>query len=519
MTLKEIQRLIDIAAATPIEPDGTSEYFNLLPRVYYSDLPEKLKKVADKITIDTAKRFLLECYPVGELEAMAANKTAFNDMILEALHTARYLIESTNTAPPKKTGNATEDLSPVSLIGADFVEAWEKVIGDYQKRDQLDGQETLFKEEEPVKRGGLAKSIINPNGLLLQHFLPMLNGNPTNVLMGISQKYLEADKITGTAIYTTKDGQTIRAKDFSEISAHLGTTAKKLLDTSVLYLTNDNYYRTGGTVVPTVIIHLEDFWRAQGHPIDAKNDTPKEQARIENLEKGLKKTVRADCKALQSLTWEGFTGTGKGKEQEAGFNFISGWRFLRDNRLKINFDIDLATYLVHAYQMQFPVVLLALDNRKPNSYVIGRKIALHHSMDSNAAAGTNNTISVVSLLNSAPEIPSYETVTAKRQGGWKTRIKQKLEAALDDLVKIGHLEKWEYRNPKAKNITTYTADTASDLSWDEYYKLVVDFTVKAEPDQTERRARRAAEKAAAVEKAKDKPKRKRGRPKKTAETG
>ena len=145
MTLKEIKQQIEAARAAyeanKTNADGSynaeaaGALWDSLPRVYYADLPAKLKKEADKITTDKAKRFLYECYPVGALDSVAADQTAFNEKIIEALHAARYLIESTNITPPKKTDNAAVDaanreaFSPVSLIGADFVTAWEQVSG------------------------------------------------------------------------------------------------------------------------------------------------------------------------------------------------------------------------------------------------------------------------------------------------------------------------------------------------------------------------------------------------------
>ena len=159
--------------------------------------------------------------------------------------------------------------------------------------------------------------------------------------------------------------------------------------------------------------------------------------------------------------------------------------------------------------MQWSPALLRHDNRDPNSYVIGRKLLLQHSMDSNAAAGTDNTLSVKTLLAEAPDIPSMEELQTKGQRNWKRLIKEKLEAALNKNISTAPLlTRWEYRHPITG--TTYTPETASGLSWDEYYSLMVDFVLAEEPDQATRRAARDAEKAAAQEP----PKRKRGRPRK-----
>lgn len=342
----------------------------------------------------------------------------------------------------------------------------------------------------------------------LHEFLPMLNGNPTNTMMGLSTKYLKPNERTDTAIYISQNGQTINIKDFSEISSHLSTSAKKLMDVAVLYLTSGNFYRAS-TVNPTAIISLMDYWRAQGFPVDPNDDSDKERARCDNNIKRLKNIMREDCKAIMSISYNGFTGTGKNKTQEASFSFISGWRFLKDNKLKINFDIDLATYLVHAYQMQFPTALLSHDNRNANSYAIGRKIALHHSMDNNAAAGTNNTISVRALLETAPEIPTYDTLVAAGRRDWKVKIKGALESSLNNNISVGYLSTWQYRDPSSKPPITYTAEEASLLTWDEYSRLVIDFTVKSEPEQETRRAKKA------IKAAETTTKRKRGRPRKT----
>lgn len=372
----------------------------------------------------------------------------------------------------------------------------------------------LFKDEPAQVSDIIDKLLSDPvptSQLLLQRYLPMLNGYPTNDLMAMSTTRLEADGFTGRATFT-KGGHTITVKDFNQLVGAIGTSAKKVMDTGVAYLTASNYYRTD-RVNPTATIDLMDYWRAQKlHvdplPMDTEEEQRKEQSRVAETVKKLKQGLKADLENLKRLEWEG-QGTGRNRGDFAKYSFISSYR-VRGTTLILNFDIEIARYLVQSYQMQWPPALLLHDNRDPNSYAIGRKLALHHSMDNNAAVGTDCTISVKSLLAEAPDISTIEELRAKGQRNWKRLIKEKLEAALNkNITTAPLLKRWEYRSPSTG--ATYTPETASGLSWEEYYSLMVDFVMAEEPDQTARRAARDAEKAAAAQ---EPPKKKRGRPRK-----
>ena len=348
------------------------------------------------------------------------------------------------------------------------------------------------------------------SGLLLQQYLPMLNGYPTNELMTMSTTKLEADGFTGKATFT-RNGHTITISDFNDLVGAVGVSAKKVMDTATAYLTVGNFYK-GTTVNPTATIPLMDYWRAQGlHvdplPMDTEEEQRKEQSRVAETIKKLKQALKGDLENLKRLEWSG-QGTGRNRGDFAKYSFISSYR-VKGTTLYVNFDIDIAKYLVQAYVMQWSPALLMHDNRDPNSYVIGRKLLLQHSMDSNAAAGTDSTLSVKTLLAEAPDIITIEELTSQGRRDWKKKIKEKLELALNkNITTASLLKRWEYRDPITG--TTYTPETASGLSWDEYYRLMVDFVLVEEPDQATRRAARAAEKAAAQEP----PKRKRGRPRK-----
>lgn len=137
LSIKDIQLLIEDAHKAPVNEDGSSNMWDLLPKIPYDCLPDELKKEADSvINIESAKRFLYECYPVGHFDKLAADPTKFNEQIQQALHAARYLVESTDLTPPAKTGVEAvdkanyEDWQPVSLIGGDFLKAWQDITQD-----------------------------------------------------------------------------------------------------------------------------------------------------------------------------------------------------------------------------------------------------------------------------------------------------------------------------------------------------------------------------------------------------
>ena len=207
------------------------------------------------------------------------------------------------------------------------------------------------------------------SGLLLQQYLPMLNGYPTNELMTMSTTKLEADGFTGKATFT-RNGHTITISDFNDLVGAVGVSAKKVMDTATAYLTVGNFYK-GTTVNPTATIPLMDYWRAQGlHvdplPMDTEEEQRKEQSRVTETIKKLKQALKGDLENLKRLEWSG-QGTGRNRGDFAKYSFISSYR-VKGTTLYVNFDIDIAKYLVQAYVMQWSPALLMHDNRDPNSY-------------------------------------------------------------------------------------------------------------------------------------------------------
>lgn len=362
-------------------------------------------------------------------------------------------------------------------------------------------------EEEPF--------VFEQLNLFNNAFLPMANGTLTNTLIALSansMRDLTPDPLRGGRVsFTTSKGCEIVIEGYDKLQRGISVSCKKLLNAATSKLTAQNSYCADPAHInPTVILDLKDYLRANGVKIDprpcsTKEESEAERKRIKSLMDKAKRDITADLDLASSIA-QTFTETkGKNKGDWSKIRIISSGSVSR-GKIRINFDVDAARYLTRGYLMQFPTPLLKIDNRDTNSYVIGYKIALHNSMDSNQAAGTADTLSVKSLLAEAPDIMSYEELKAKGRRDWKVQIKARLENCLGALVEIGYLYKWHYRDPMTGIF--FDARQADTLSWADYSGLMVDFAVlNTLSDQSPRIEAKAKKKEEA-----EAPKKKPGRP-------
>lgn len=380
---------------------------------------------------------------------------------------------------------------------------WEEIVNRATARLEASGKQKL----------GDVKTITK--NLFSDAYAPMLDGTASNDLLKITTKGKRADSFTGTAVITTASGSKITIEKFDELQGALSVSAHKLLAASLTYLADANFFRSTTSINPTVEIPIIEYGEANGIQLTPRiMDTPEAQAEENRLSDGrikeFKKALRRDAHDVSSIVWSGEGGKGRKKGDYIEMRLFSA-HSIRGNVLRINFDIDAATYFVNAYITQSPVALYRHDNRKPNAYALGRKIAYHNALDQNRAAGTECTLSVKKLLEAAPEIPTLEAIEARGQRNWKDKIKKPLESALDENIRVGLISKWEYRDSSTGE--TFTAETSKNMTWAQFSALKVDWVMIDAPEQTERREARAeAARLAAI--AAETPKKKRGRPRK-----
>lgn len=361
-----------------------------------------------------------------------------------------------------------------------------------------------------LPRRGKKKPVTYVDDLLSDGYIAMPNSPMTDDLMRITKRDIRFEGNSKFATFKLPGGSQISIVKHNDMGS-LSVSMQKLLDTASVYLCANNYYGGAGkNVNPTVRIPLIEYAAKNRVSLTPrKMATPEEQekedARVADRKKKFKQYIQRDLKDLAAMSWTGTIIKGRNAGNYSYVSYISSHSIREQNDVDfiiINFDIDAATHLLNSYMMWYPSALLAIDNRKATTYKIGVRIAKHNSNDNNVASGTNNTLSVRSLLEAATDLPSYEDITARGQRNWRNKIKLPLERALDDLMDddVRYLSKWEYRDPRTG--TTYTSETAQPLAWEQYNRLMVDFTVidppASTPAQIERRKKRAIERAKAA---------------------
>ena len=300
-------------------------------------------------------------------------------------------------------------------------------------------------------------------------FLPMLSGPATNQFSTLSTRTTppDIDSVTGKAALSTGIIK-VSIKQYKELPGGLNVSTQKLLDVCTMVLKKQNDYRGKGPVNTLVSIPLDDIYKLLGTP-DTKSS--KDKAR-----RKLKKDM--DILFNISLDWEEKI---KGKIKDFDSIRICTRKRIKAGIIIFRFGEDIAEYLNNAFIMQYPLILLTLEERNPNTYHIGRKLVEHNSIDNNVRKKTANIIGVKSLLAVCHDIPSYEQVMESNRN-LEQRIIDPIEKALNTLESLPIIT-WEYCNSKGIPLSEEQLESNSYNTWKD---LFIKFTMIEAPDQTAR---------------------------------
>lgn len=329
-----------------------------------------------------------------------------------------------------------------------------------------------------------------------QKYLPMLHGKATDAIAGMAGLEVKENQLNNTGIVESGEVKLVINK-FNELSGTLGVSTHKLLSKSIANFTALNHtgqkrdLRTLRVAIPLKEYALQCGYDVEPHIPDGATDEEieKENKRAENALKNARRKIKKDISILvkSSVHWEEKV---KGKAGDFDIANILGRGGIRNGYIQLEFTLSMGEYLLLLPITQYPVALLGVDERNPNAYTIGLKMAEHFNLDNNQIRGTAQLLKVKTLLEYT-NLPTIEAMREQRRS-WEERIKEPFETALDALTQCGLLADWRYSKSKGEELTDEEATTFT--SYEDWEEALVYFTLANAPDHTERLERRAEEK-------------------------
>lgn len=323
--------------------------------------------------------------------------------------------------------------------------------------------------------------------------LPLFHGKAIDILPTMNSKSAKVNLVGDLAVM--QNNVKLAVEKFNSLSGTLSISTHKLLCKAISVFTEQNHAgRTTGIKSYEVSFPLKEYalqcgYDVEEHDTSTPEEAEQEKKRVKNTLDNFRKKVKKDLEMLYaySLTWEEKV---KGKLYDFDSMRIIGRYSIKKGIISVEFTVSMAEYMIQLTQTKYSAALFSIDDRKPNAYNIGWKMATHYNNDNNLIAGTANLLKVKTLL-ACTSLPDLETVRGTEHG-WIDRIKEPFESALDVLTKNRVLADWRYSHSKGVEMTDTEATNFE--SYEDWANTLLYFELKDPHDHTERLARNADKK-------------------------
>lgn len=275
-----------------------------------------------------------------------------------------------------------------------------------------------------------------------ERYIMMRQGPGTNPIAALRVK---TDKTSGLgkAVAQNQHGTyTLMIPDYS-VTGPLDKSAKQMLDILIIALTQS------GLRDPTVIIRKADFMKLRG----LKD------------EKEAKKTARANLKVIGKTQIEWDQKDGQEVKHYAFMNIADSGEVKRNGDIYFTFSQTFIKAAL-AHSSAKPYMLSLLRQKREGPFAMGKKINMHKAMNQNKKGKSPDILAVKTLLENAPDIPTYDEVM-KKDRHLEQRIirpfERNLDAFADDFT-------WEYCHSKGIPLTE---EELANMNYFTFEKLFV----------------------------------------------
>ncbi len=159
-----------------------------------------------------------------------------------------------------------------------------------------------------------------------------------------------------------------------------------------------------------------------------------------------------------------------------------------DSKIDFRFGPSLLEYLCTRYIMPVNIKIFTINPHKnPHAYNIARHLSEVYRVRMNK--GQTPRISVKTLLETCPELPTVDEMKAKGNREYWQKIYEPVERDLDAIADIYGLVDWHYCHSNGIPLTDEELGLNGEkgYSFDEWLTFMIDFTLPDYPDTTARR--------------------------------
>lgn len=276
----------------------------------------------------------------------------------------------------------------------------------------------------------------------LNKFYLLKQGQATNGLSkNLSKKITNDTQIDylGNGIIEGKDFK-LFIKGYTELTSGIKTSAVKLLDCFIIKLSEE------GVKNNEVRLHLREYMNMR----DLKDD------------KEARNQINEDMKALERIKFE-YRERKKGKGGNwLDINLFGGTKGITNGVIHFKFNPDFVKCIPENQYMYLPKEALTFKgNKNPHRYHIIRQIALHKRL--NAGRSNEDIITVETLINAIPSLPTYEEVMLHKERAVHRHIIEPFEKDMLSMTSFA----WEYEGEYPKNYNDFIKSRIK-ITWDEY---------------------------------------------------
>lgn len=291
---------------------------------------------------------------------------------------------------------------------------------------------------------------------------------------------------TGLRVKETRDGQMELKLPNNN---RMRPSCVKLLWSALAELHRLNHYGSADNL--TVSIPLDEYMKKNG----AKQ--------TENSMKNWRKKIDADLDTLfnASVSWKEANPKRGMKADYKDVRIIIG-KGISKGQIMLVFSPPMGQYLISAYPSRFPLgALLQIDEQYyPLAVPLLIKMATHNTIDKNVKAGTNNVLTVKTLIEACGDnLASYEELMQSNDRHPDKRIVERIVKTLNYMQDQGWI-KWHYCNAGGRELEPEQLDQIDDDGFCPYslfisLRVYFEITGADQSDQLDRRQRNEEKKA------------------------